>query len=282
LYDVAIYIKTASYFQHAVQTVAAFIGITEEDASQMILSPPSVILGSVSKATVDALSRQLGSEVSILYSQPNTAQYHLFLSEDSGATIHRRIIQDLNNAGLELSATSGLVATDVDHATAQKLWQRHQASGLLRIVNQDFLRFDLILQNNKKGDSPNSAQIDVLEQQAGIPVDRIEDVLAAAPITLLESVPHAEVRQNMAVFADVGLEVKATLITFQMLGLEILSLSDQLSTMQVLKHFGQYGDNQVLLRPPFVLPHIMPELQARIIRGALEDSGAEVAFVEES
>ena len=148
LYDVAIYLKDTRKFQHSIEVVTDFTGINEDDASRMILSPPGVILGSVSKATINILANQLGSGISLLSSLADTAHYHLFLNEDNGTTVHKRILQDLNDTGLELCGYSGLVATHVDHPTAQQLWQRYQASGLIRIVNQDFLRFDLILEKS--------------------------------------------------------------------------------------------------------------------------------------
>jgi len=279
LYDVAIYLNDVRLFQHVIEQVAEFTGIAEEDATQMVLSPPGVILGSVSKASVDAFSDRLGPEVSVLSSQADTAHYNLFLSEDAGSLIHRRILQSLNSAKIELCNTSGLVAINLDHATARELWQRHQSSGLLRVVNQDFLRFDLVLQVSKSNNAVNRTQIEALEKLAGIPPDMAEEVVQAAPITLLESVPDAEVAPLMANFAEADLSVQADMITFQMLGLEILSLSDPAATIQALEGFALIRQGDRLPEPPFVIPGVMPELKARIIRTALEDTGAKITFV---
>ncbi len=280
LYDVAIYVKDARQFQYAIEKISEFTGIIEEDAARMIMSPPGVILGSVSKATVDVLSKQLEPDISVLSSQPDVARYHLFLSKDGGETLHRRILQDLENTGLKLCGITGLVATDIDHATARLLWQRHQASGLLRIVNQDFLHFDLVLQKPEINKKLTPAQVETLEKIAGIPEEMAENVLCAAPITLLESVSHNEITPLMAAFAKTGLTIQANLITFQMLGLEVQSLSDPVSTQQALEGFGLHNQGVPLPRPPFVLPGVMPELQARITRAALEDTGAQLSYVE--
>lgn len=281
LYDVAIDIKDTRQFQDVVQKLAAFVGISESDATRMILTPPAVVLGSVSNATVHAFSEQMGPNVSVLSSRPDTANYDLFLSEDSGV-VHKRILTDIASAGLKTCGTSGLVASHVDHATAKQIWQRHQASGLLRVVNQDFLRFDIVLQQSIENETLDTKQIEALERLAGVPADMTEEVLLAAPITLLESVPKAEVAQQLASFAEAGLTVRADLITFQTLGLEVLSLTNPVSLMQVLEGFGLYKPGQPLPRPPFRLPGVLPELQARIIRTALEDTGAQITFVEVS
>jgi hypothetical protein len=285
LYDVAIYIKDARQFQYAIEKISEFTGIIEDDAARMIMSPPGVILGSVSKATVDVLSKQLEPDISVLSSQPDMARYHLFLSKEGGETIHKRILQDLEHAELELCGTSGLVARDIDHSTARLLWQRHQASGLLRIVIQDFLHFDLVLQKSEINEKlPPAqlapAQVEALEKIVGIPADMAEDVLRAAPITLLESIPQTEITPLMTAFAKTGLTIQANLITFQMLGLEVQSLTDPVSTQQALEGFGLHHQGTPLPKPPFVLPGVMPELQARITRAALEDTGAQLSYVE--
>lgn len=281
LYDVAIYIKDARQFQHVVQKLANFIGISEDDTTRMLLQPPGIILGSVSEAIVSTLSDQLGAEISVLSSQAEKARYDLFLSEDAGI-VHERIVQEISSAGLELCGASGLVATDVPHSTAQKLWQRHQTSGLLHVVNQEFLHFDLILQKSVAESAPDTGQIEVLEKLAGVPAEMAEEVLQAAPITLLESVPNKEVAHYLTIFAEAGLIVSANLITFQMLGVEVLSLSNRAALSQALEGFGLQKPGKPLPRVPFRLPGVMPELQARIIRATLEDTGARVALVEAS
>ena len=280
LYDVAIYIKDARQFQYATQKIAEFTGIIEDDAAKMILSPPGVILGSVSKATVDSLSNQLGEEISVLSSQPDKARYHLFLSQDGGETLHKRILEDLKSTGLTLCDTSGLIATGIDHSTARVLWQRHQASGLLRIVNEDFLHFDLVLHPSETNKPLNQTQKNTLQQLAGIPTEMSDEVFNAAPITLLESVPQRDIAQYLTAFAQAGLTVQANLITFQVLGLEVTSLSDPMSTQQALEGFGLHHQGSPLPKAPFLLPGVMPELQARITRAALEDTGANLSFVE--
>jgi len=288
LHDVSIYIKDARRFQHVLQTVIKFTGISEQDATRMILSPPGIILGSVSKATVTALAERLGADVSVLFSPSETALYSLFLSEDEGNIVHRRITQSLKSTGIKLHANTGLVASDIDHATARELWQRYQSSALLRIVNQDFLRFDLVLQpllsiSAEIGEGKpvlTAAQLDVLEQLAGIPPEMAEKVIQAAPITVMESVPNNELAAQMTVFSEAGLNVRANLITFQMLALKIQSLVDETTTAQALDGFNLRPPGNALPPTPFVISGVMPELKARMILAALEDTGAQVTLLE--
>lgn len=280
LYDVSVYIENTNYFLQAVQTLASFTGISEEDSSNMIMSPPGVVLGSVSKATVDAFADQMGANVSVISSAPKTARYDLFLGVGP-EVICKRVLEDIGQANLSVLGESGLIATEVDYEVAQDLWRRHQTSNALRIVNRDFLRFDITLLNASNHEIPSREQIKLLESLAGIPADMVGEVFRELPITLFEAVPMGLVSSRVEALAAVDLEVQVNLITFQMLGLKILSIADRSSVLSVLEQFDlcDAGDN--LARLPFQLPGVMPELQARIVRTALENTGARVIFVDD-
>jgi hypothetical protein len=282
LLDVAIYLNDARQFQHAIQVVSNFTGMNEDDASRMIMSPPGVILGSVSEAIVEALEERLGEGISVLASLPDSAHYHLFLTQDSGANIHKRILKDIEKAGVTLLGPTGLVATHVNHKEAQNLWRRYQASGLIRIVNEAFLRFDLVLEKSMASKLITSKQIELLEELAEIPPHMACKVLQAAPITLLESVPSNEIQQQMASFIEAGLAVRADMITFQMLGLEVTSVSNPSATKHTLERFQLHEAGHPLPQVPFIIQGFMPELRARVIRCAIENTGANIAFVEEA
>lgn len=281
LNDVAIYIEDARQFQPVVEKLASFLGVSEADATRLILTPPGVVLGSVSDATVSAFSEHMGAGVSILSSQPEKACYDLFVSDEKGM-VQSRILADMASAGLECCGDAGLMAVNVNHASAQDLWRRHQASGLLRVVNQDFLRFDLVLCEVAGNGAPVQEQIEILERLAGVPSQLAAEVLQAAPVTLLESVPSADVAAPMAEFAAAGIKLRADLITFQVLGLNVLEIPDTIRLTKVLEDLELLKPGELLPRPPFRLPGVMPELQARITRTALEACGARIALVEVS
>ncbi len=281
LNDVAVYIEDARQFQQVVEKLASFLGVAEPDASRLILAPPGVVLGSVSDATVNAFSEHMGAGVSILSSQPGKACYDLFVSAEKGM-VQSRILADMASASLEFCGDDGLMAVNVNHSSAQDLWRRHQASGLLRVVNQDFLRFDLVLCEAGEACEPVQRQVEILERLAGVPSKLVAEVLNSAPITLLESVPSADVSAHMEEFAEAGIKVRADLITFQVLGLEVLEISDIPRLKKVLEDLELLQPGEPLPRAPFMLPGVMPELQARVTRAALEDCGARIALVEVS
>jgi len=280
LYDVAIYIEDARRFQHAVKTLSEFTGINETDASHMILSPPGVVIGSVSKVTVQTLSDQMGEKISVLSSPANTALYSLFLNKEPTKAVELRILEDIKKAGYAIGNSNGAIAADLDHITAKNLWQRYQSTGVLQIINQDFIRYDLILQKPKIDLPLNSVQIQVLKDLAEVPAEIAEEVISSAPITLLESIPKTQVEHYIKTFAEKGINVIASMITFQLLGLEVISISDRVALSNVLQSFGLHQNGQTLPAIPFQTPGAIPELQARIICSTLEDTGAEVNLVE--
>ncbi len=280
LFDVAVYVHEAEAFLPTVKMLSQFIGITESDASNMLMTPPGIVLGSVSKATVEVLRNQLSEGVSIIASITDQANYDLFLA-DGVEIAKRRILADIRDAKIPLIAEEGLVAAGVDHKTAQALWRRHQASGLLRVVNRDFLRFDLLCTGVAEGYSKASIdQTSVLKSLVGIPEDMVPEVLNALPLTLLDAVPNAEVEQKMMMLEQVGLQMQADLVSFQLLDLEVLSITQPSATANTLINYGLHQQGQRLPAPPFKLGGSLPELQAKLIKAALEQSGAKVAYAE--
>ena len=70
------------------------------------------------------------------------------------------------------------------------------------------------------------------------------------------------------------------MVSFQHVGLEILDTAAPDQTAEALAEFGLGREDRTM--PP--LPHrpsaVLPELHARLVRAALEQTGATVAFTE--
>jgi hypothetical protein len=274
LFDIAVYLKDAQQFAAAVKKISGFIGLGEEDASRMLLSPPGVVLGSVSQASVDAFKRYVGDLVDIIAAPQTDARYDLFLGECADI-VKNRLLEDLQKNNVMILAQSGLIASGLDSQQINIIWNRHKTNSNLRVVNQAFLRFDLVLQPLS---SPlTSTQIRFLNQLAEIPEEYIADVVASAPVTLLESVSAKKTADCLETFHSIGLEVNAELISFQTLGLRIVDAIDINRLNLVLKSFNL---DHPFRRPPEELPFRFPEIQARLIRAALENTGARIEFIK--
>jgi hypothetical protein len=277
LFDVALYVKDAEKLPQAAQKLAAFMGLTEQDATKMLLQPPGMALGSVSSATVEAFRRFMDGTVELIAAAQNDARYDIFLGE-CPAVVQKRLLDDLTAAGVTLTGSQGLIATGAVRSQIDPIWQRHKANSALRIIHQDFLRFDISLTHSPDS-PPNSQQGRVLEELVGVPQDMVAEVVASAPVTLLESVPSREVPRLLEVLSGANLPAAAELITFQALGLKITRTTSVQAVNELLAAFGV---QHTFKRAPEALPNAYPEIQARVIRSALERAGAVVEFIKSS
>ena len=275
LFDVALHVAEPRAVPAAAEALAGFTGMARDAALQMILTPPGLALGGVSAATVEAFRARLPEGVEAVAARPEDSAYHLFLL-DGPAVVRARLMPDLAALGVAADAAPGLVATEVPHATVQGLWRRHQAGGMLRAVNAAFLRYDIVATGRGRADPGDAALAEALERLTGMPAELAPVALAELPLTLIEHVRPGEVAESLAALTALGLEVRAEATTFQRLGLEVLEAPDPAALRAALAGFGLAP-----AAPPFRLEARLPELQARILRAALEDAGAVVRFAAE-
>ena len=132
-------------------------------------------MGSVSANTVEALRRRfepLGVEIDV--SQPSLASYDLFLG-DCPARERERVKQLLRNLKLPLidaqdAAPQPLLAVGLSKAQADKLWDQLRRTSLpARLVNRDFERFDLRLDDALQVGPEGQAIVDYLVATTGMP-----------------------------------------------------------------------------------------------------------------
>jgi hypothetical protein len=272
LFDVALHIAEPRAVHAAADALAAFVGATRDAALEMILVPPGLALGAVSAATVEAFRARLPAGVEAVAARPEDSTYGLFLL-DGPAVVRARLMLDLAPLGVAPDAAPGLIATGVAHDTVQRLWRRHQAGGMLRAVNAAFLRYDVVATGLAGADPADPALAETLAALTGMPAELAPRALAELPLTMIEGAPHDAVAGHLAALAALGLDAHAELTTFQRLGIEVTAAADPAALKAVLAGFGLPA-----VAPPFRLETPVPELQARILRAALEDAGADVRF----
>lgn len=277
-HDVAIYVREAAMAPAVAEAVATFLGIAAERAMEMLLNPPGLVLGEVSEATVAALSQQIPADAAeVVASRSDRAAYDLFVA-DAPTMVLEGLHRDLTARGIAALGRDGLVASGLDYATGRTLWRRHQASGAVRLVNQDFERFDLVLTGTEG--VPGPEQHTALTELAGVPEDLTAAVLDDLPMTLEEGVTRADADRALPAYASAGLRVAAELVSFQHVGIEIVSSTAPRETAEALTALGLAAPGKPLPRLPHRAVAAVPELQARMLRAALEQTGATIAFVE--
>lgn len=278
LFDIAAYLSDAEQFDRVAAALAGFLGATDADASRLLSTPPGVVLGSVTDATLQALRSRLGEGVELIASNPERAAYDVFLVTDTEDQA-RRTCMELRRRGYSLLAEQGCVLMNLNKEEADRLWSVFHKANTLRVINRDFLRYDLVLVD--PGPGVTTAMQKVLREVAGIPDRLIAEVFGATPITLIEALPAEQLETAMGACFDAGLTVRADLISFMHLGVRITRTSQPGRLHNTLSSLGLLDPAQASLPElPFHLPCSFPELQARIIRSALRAAGTEAELVE--
>jgi hypothetical protein len=246
-------------------------GIDEAAALAMLLTPPGVILGGVSAATVAALRSALPEGVELITSVTATARFQLLLT-DTAAIVERGVMEELAARGITPLARTGIIAADLDHATAQAIWQRFSRTGAVQMVNQDFLRFAIVI------DAPphwTPAQAACLADRAGVPDNALPALAGAGAITLESGLSLAAAGAALPAYADAGLAARAELTSFRHHSLEITAAADRGALAAQLAANGLGAP----ARLPWITPEALPETRARLVRTLLESVGAEAFLV---
>ena len=272
LFDAALHIGDALATPAIAEVIADFCGIASDAALKLVTEPPAIVLGGVSAATVAALELRLAAyDVAVIASEPAVARFDLFAA-GLPATVAARLRGELAGAGHAVPPGEGIVATGLERGFADGLWRKYGRSGTVRIVDQAFLRFDLVLDGLEPGAVCDPAQADALNTLFGIPADLLPDLLAAAPATLACDLRYGEFDAQLARLAGCGLAARAVLSTFRPVALEIAAATDAEAVAREMAALG-------LLDRAVTLPLItspMPAPLARLARARLEAAGAEV------
>ncbi|WP_028671780.1 hypothetical protein [Saccharospirillum impatiens] len=277
LIDIAGYITDVRAYDHILSALAQFLGTTPEESARLLNTPPGIILGSVSQATLAALRERLGTGIELIESNPQTARYSVFMT-DNGTGQSRRTSLELRRRGYQPIADQGCVLIDLDKPRADALWSAFQKANTLRVINQDFLRYNLVLTGPGDGATPGACH--VLQEQAGIPEHIIPKLFTNTPITLIEALPSKTLESTLLALTKAGLSVRADLISFMPLGLSITHTREPRQLRQTLHSLGLIDSSRTLPALPFKLPYALPELQARVVRSVLEATGTSTELVE--
>lgn len=261
LFDIAIRIDDPLRISEVAQALGQFLGMPAQAALDLILTPPGIVLGNVTQATVDALTAAVPSgAATTIVSDPATARYALFATDVPPA--HRAAIQTLLPRGQEADvAGEALSCFDLAKSEADALWRRLCTLETIRVVNQDFLHFTLVLMGVP--DDPHAGS-QALMNLAGVPNSLYGELVDALPCPIVEGVPYADLQTSLQRYTEAGFIIHADLETFVMTALDIRS-----GPPDALAAAGLSGKIPLVTVP-------MPREQARVLRARLEALGAEV------
>ena len=259
--DLAAEIDDPALVDAATAVIAEFLAIPTDDALDLLTTPPGIILGNVSRATIDALERRLPAGALILsMADPTKSLYALFAGDLAPAD--RAAVEAVLDAP-SAAAGDGLVALGLTHSDANRLWRRLAGVPGVRLVNQAFLRFEMVLTEVA---DPNAATAQALEALAGIPAEAFADLVELLPVVVEDGIPHEGVEARLLDYAAHGMTVTARLANFAR---QVLVVDT--APPEALEILGVEAAALPLRLPPLVAP------RARLARHRLEAAGADVS-----
>lgn len=276
--DISVYVEDASNVTAVAEQLTKFLGVPHDQVMSLLCAPLGVVIGAVTQPTVDALSERLKGLADVRGSDADAARYTLFLEGIPDEHKRRQaILKDLEPFGVtELGI--GVLAENLERKEALKIWTRHAGSGALRVINEDFLRFDMNLQSAPEHLTPT--QYAEIVQITAIPEQHVKAVLAHAPVTLLEALPRDEMSRIEDKLTQLGLSIEADMISFLHMGIQINSAPNQEKLSKLLSELGLEFDQKALPKTPFILPYAMPDLKARIMEYLCLSKGVKVELID--
>lgn len=282
LWDAAAHVRDPARLPEAAEALARFTGLSVAAAQDALLTPPGVVLGGVSAASIAALKDSLPpGVVELVAVLPQDSRYALHLLP-CAEMVARGVLEDVRKLGLEPLDRAGIIAIDLDHRSAQALWQRHSRTGVLRLIPTAFLRYTVSLHGPLQAFSP--AQAALLGERAGVPAELLPHLLGvlldAQTIGLHEDVTHADLPALMAAYATVGLNLQADLSTFKRYTLELTQAQDPALAQRLLVQQAAWPEGQPLPAMPCTTAQALSRPRARQLQALLEAVGCE-AYLED-
>jgi hypothetical protein len=201
LVDVGVYVNDISKLPLVCKQLSEFLGCEVKDALALLMHETGIVIGNVSVATAQAISERLDAE--ILMCTPNKDLYTIEFETDDHI-FNLQFIEFLKNLQVPTDgAIRNKYIEHVEYNAAQKIWLRFQSSKKVKLSNESFQRFEVILE---KADTTNPECKRVLTEEIGIPETSLPQVLENLPVQLHESVVMAVLFAMSEHYKAAGLE----------------------------------------------------------------------------
>ncbi|MCA9657726.1 MAG: hypothetical protein KC486_05240 [Myxococcales bacterium] len=236
-HEVALVVRDVSRTGAVLGAMMELLGVDANEARRILGTTPTVLLGQISSATVEALRRRfepLG--VALDVSRPSAARYDVFVGERSAA--ERAALRDiLARLGIpELRGDDGgpqpMLAVDLSFDDAERLWEAvRRGQQTATILNRDFLRFDLRLD----AAVPSPELTEFLVDTAGMPAQIVPKLLKRLPMVTHPCVRWDDLCAYIGRIAELGGEASGHLLAFQAFSLKLREVGDRAATLRLLR-----------------------------------------------
>lgn len=197
--EVGVYVSDIDKLGNVTTALADFLGSTNSEALGLLMNDPAIVLGSVSIATANALAERLDAEV--IVSEPKLDLYTLVFDADN-RMIKNQLETYLNYVKIPYNFSEKNEINNLSFELANQIWLKFQTTGMLKIINQSFQRYEIIL-DQVDMENPNYRYKLTLE--FGMPDEVIDEVLSNLPVQLNPSVNFKHLDEKLIDYSQSGL-----------------------------------------------------------------------------
>ncbi len=264
VYDVCIYLDDPMHIATVNDQLCDFLGCTVQEGLHLLLQHPPVVIGGVSLATVQAMQKRIDAKIIAADAQLST--FTIVVETEDDLTL--RQVQ-------ELLGSHARVVDGFSYERAQEIWRRFSAPGVLKLVNETFNQYNVVLEACPN----NTASAALLENLAGIPQAEFELVLENLPLELFEALSTQELKQIQPQLEAAGIQCSYTRIPQEAAYLQLHQLSDNAQAAKILAEVLPAAEVQGVFEG-WVSPQAQPLLLARYLKVRLDsiDCESEIIF----
>lgn len=239
LVDVGIYVNDISQLPLVCQQLRTFMGCEIKEALALLMNENTIVMGNISMATAEALSQRIDAEVMVC--DPNKDLYTIEWTDNGDRILNAQFIDFLKILKINTEDVMNTKQVEnIDYETTQKIWLRFQSGKNIKIINQSFLRYEIILE---KADTNHPEYKTILIQEVGMPEKIIPQVLSNLPVQLHESVVFSRALELSEQYRAAGLECSVLPVYKGDYHLSIQHIADLEKTKTIL---SDYFDKQQL------------------------------------
>ena len=246
-----------------VEQLSSFLGCKQNEALNLLLNEPSIVLGNVSVATAKALQKRVAATVN--FSNPKKDKYTVVVDKEFANSELKNIERQLNSTAI-LHKKRYLIE-NISYENSQLLWRKYQSKKGIRIVNQSHQLVHVVMQNFTIEDEKQQA---FLINTVGIPKDILQDIQQVLPITLFENKNSKEAENILKECEAIGITVALEKDFSQNKRIEIDDIQDLEEVNRVLSQFISEENLPKKGQTKWISNDTLPFLIARYLVAQLE------------
>ncbi|MEW7277915.1 hypothetical protein ABW636_04915 [Aquimarina sp. 2201CG1-2-11] len=277
-FDVCVYIRETEDLSNTIEALSIFLGTHEQKTLELLNSYPCVILGGVSEATVTALKNRVPKNVEVNFANPSTSLYCLELINDDQMA-HHQVRQYLKTISRKENNNASNSYRNLSYKDSQVIWRQFQSTGAIRLTNQSFERYEIILEKLNE-DTPLNSIKEALHNTIDMPYEIMDEVLAILPVQLEDSINASDVESRIAAYESNGLICDKKKVSNGFRKLVIDEVEDQKETLELLSHFIPKENVASQIQIPWYAPVPLSDLMTRYAIAKLESIGCDASFEE--